>query len=460
MKENTGVARERFGSSLGAIFTAAGAAVGLGNIWGFPYVAGKNGGGVFVIMYLVAVLLIGIPLMISEFVIGREGRKNMIGSLKKLAPGTSWHLGGWLCVVSCFLILGFYGVVAGWSMAHVVKALGGVFVGLGAEEIGKNFGAFINDPYWPVVWHGIFMGATAFVVMGGLRNGIERFAKVVMPLLFVILVVLMVRSLTLDGAQAGLDFLFRPDFSVVRWKTVAIAIGAAFFSIGVGNGVMVTLGSYMDDKDNLAKDAFMVSMTDTAVAVISGLAIFPAVLALGFEPAKSSGLAFVTVPAVLQQLPGGLMVHYVFTVLFFLLLSIAALSSSVTTLEVVVAYFCEDMNVRRPVAVAGVAGAMFAIGIPCALSVGAVNIKVMGVPLVWFLVDFIEAFLLPLGGIICVLFVGWHLPRKQVEGALSRDETIPWYFEVFYTLIRYIIPVVIFVVLAFTANEYFFHIGG
>jgi neurotransmitter:Na+ symporter, NSS family len=425
MAETKAKVREVFTSKTGAVLTAAGAAVGLGNIWGFPYVAGKNGGGAFLIIYVLSVLFIGIPLMISEFIIGQKGGKNVIGSMETITPGSKWKLGGWLGVIAAFFILGFYGVVAGWSIANFFKALIGGFNGLDSEAIGGSFGMFIEG-VWPVFWHFVFMAATSVIVIFGIKRGIERFARFIMPLLFGILVLLAIYgSVTLKGAGAGWAFLFIPDWSAVSWKTIAIAIGAAFFSLGVGNGVMVTIGSYMEKKSDLGKTALQVSMTDTLVAVIAGIAIFPAVFALGFEPTKSGGLAFVTVPSVLQLLPGGAIIHYIFTLLFFFLLSVAALTSSVTTLELVVAYFTEEKKVKRVKAVTVIAGIMFLIGVPCALSVGAVPaINIGGAPLVWFIVDFLEAFILPLGGIIFTLYVGWAIKKEEVREILSHNGNV------------------------------------
>ena len=461
MSDNTSGIREVFSSKFGAVLTAAGAAVGLGNIWGFPYVTGRNGGGAFVIIYVASVVLIGIPLMISEFSIGQKGRKNVIGSINAITPNSPWRIGGWLGIVASFFVLGFYGVVAGWSVSNFFKALIGGFHGLDSGAIGGSFGAFIAG-YWPVFWHLVFMALTTIIVIAGVRNGIERFARLIMPALAGILVLLAVYgSLTLDGTAAGWAFLFRPDWGAVTWRTVAIAIGAAFFSLGVGNGVMVTIGSYMEKGTNLAKTAFQVSMTDTAVAIIAGIAIFPAVFALGFEPTRSGSLAFVTVPSVLQLFPGGAVVHYVFTLLFFFLLSVAALTSSVTTLELVVAYFTEEKGTKRAPTSVTISGVMFLIGVPCALSVGAVPaLKVAGMPFVWFLVDFLEAFVLPLGGIIFTLYAGWAIRKEDLRELLSVGGGTPWYFEPLHTMLRFVIPIAVFIILLYTANEYFFHLAA
>lgn len=460
-KPQTAGGRDRFSSAFGAVLTAAGSAVGLGNIWGFPYMTGKNGGGAFVIIYVLAVIVIGVPLMMSEFVIGNRGQRNVVGSMKEITPRSPLRHGGWIGLVAAFLVLGFYGVVAGWSLANFFRALIGGFNGLDSEAIGAQFGGFIEG-YAPVFWHFVFMAGTAAIVVAGVKNGIERFAKLMMPLLFGILLVLAVYgTVALDGSGAGWAFLFQPDWSAVTWTTVAIAIGAAFFSLGVGIGVMVTIGSYMSRGSNIARTAVQVSMTDTLVAIIAGIAIFPAVFALGFEPTSSSGLAFVTVPAVLQLFPGGVVVSYLFTLLFFLLLSVAAFTSSVTTLELVVAYFTEERGTGRRRTSLAVSGAMFLIGIPCALSVGAVpELAIAGIPFVWFLVEFLEAFILPLGGIVFTLYVGWAMKKEEVREILSGGEATPWYFGAYYGMVKFVIPIAVLIVLVRTANEYFFHLSG
>jgi NSS family neurotransmitter:Na+ symporter len=439
--------RDSFGSKFGAIAAAAGAAVGLGNIWNFPYMTGKNGGGAFLLVYVLAIVLIGVPIMISEFVLGKRGQRNIIGSLRSLAPDTRWPWVGWFCVTACFLILGFYGVIAGWSFAHAAKALIGVFNALGVNQMEAHFLRHIAHPFWPVLWHILFMTATAVIVVAGIRRGIERFSKIFMPVLLFILIILALRSVTLNGAAAGLSFLFQPDFSMISAQTILIALGAAFFSLGIGNGVMVTFGSYLKADTQIGGTALKVSITDTLVAIIAGVAIFPAVFALGYEPADSTGLAFITVPSVFQSVPGGALTHYLLTLLFFLLLSIAALTSSVATLEVVVATFTEEFGMDRRRAPFVIAGIMFLIGVPCALSMGAVPINVLGMAFFDFVILLVEGFFLPVGGLLIVMFVGWRLSRQDVASALASEGKMPWYQSGYLFLIRFVVPVLIVVVL-------------
>jgi NSS family neurotransmitter:Na+ symporter len=445
--EKVPLVRDSFGSTFGAIAAAAGAAVGLGNIWNFPYMTGRNGGGAFLLIYVLAVVLIGVPIMIAELILGKRGQRNIIGSFRSLAADTRWHWVGWFCVTACFLILGFYGVIAGWSFAHAAKALGGVFNALGANQMEAHFMRHIAHPFWPVFWHLLFMAATAVIVVAGVRQGIERFSKIFMPVLLSILIVLAIRSVTLDGAAAGLSFLFQPDFSKISAQTILVALGAAFFSLGIGNGVMVTFGSYLRDDTAIGGMALKVSITDTAVAIIAGVAIFPAVFALGYAPANSSGLAFVTVPSVFQSVPGGALMHYLLTLLFFLLLSIAALTSSVATLEVVVATFTEEFGMDRRRAPFVIAGIMLLIGVPCALSMGAVPINVLGMAFFDFVILLVEGLFLPVGGLLIVLFVGWRLSRQDVASVLASDGHMRWYQSGYLFLIRFVVPVLIVAVL-------------
>jgi NSS family neurotransmitter:Na+ symporter len=385
--------------------------------------------------------------MMSEFILGKRGQRNIIGSLRSIAPDTRWHWAGWLCVTACFLILAFYGVIAGWSFAHAAKALGGVFNTLGVNQMEGHFTRHIPHPFWPVFWHLLFMGATAVIVVAGVRHGIERFSKIFMPVLLAILILLAIRSVTLNGAAAGLSFLFQPNFSKISAQTTLVALGAAFFSLGIGNGVMVTFGSYLRADTEIGGTALKVSITDTTVAIIAGVAIFPAVFALGYAPADSSGLAFITVPSVFQSVPGGALMHYLLTLLFFLLLSIAALTSSVATLEVVVATVTEEFGMDRRRAPYMIAGVMFLFGVPCALSTGAVPIDVLGMAFFDFVILLVEGLFLPVGGLLIVTFVGWRLSTQDVASVLASDGNVPWYQSGYLVLIRFVVPVLIIAVL-------------
>jgi NSS family neurotransmitter:Na+ symporter len=335
--------RDGFASKFGIIAAAAGSAIGLGNIWKFPYITGIYGGAAFIIVYLICIAIIGAPVMLSEFTIGRRAQKNAIGSFKKLAPGKPWFIAGWMGFLAAFAILSFYGVVAGWALDYIVKAVTNSFAGSDPEAIAGIFTGLISQTWTPIFWQVVFMALTAGVVLGGIKDGIEKYTKILMPMLLVIIVILDIRAVTLPGAGEGVAFLFKPNWSLITSEAILSALGHAFFSLSLGMGTMITYGSYIGKKENLGEVALQVTLADTAIALLAGLAMFPAVFAYGIEPSAGPGLVFITLPNVFQQMPGG----YIFQILFFVLLSVAALTSSVSILEVVVAYFHEDKNVSR-----------------------------------------------------------------------------------------------------------------
>jgi NSS family neurotransmitter:Na+ symporter len=317
--------RDGFASRFGVIAAAAGSAVGLGNVWRFPYVAGENGGGAFLLVYLGFVLAIGVPVMLSELLIGRKSQRNIFGAFHVLAPGRPWFLIGLMGVGAAFMILSFYSVVAGWTMEYLYLAFTNQLATVSSVELNQIFGNVTSGAWRPVFFMVVFMAMTAFIVKSGVNNGIEKYSKLLMPVLFVIIMLLCVRSVTLDGAFAGLEFLFRPDFTRITPHVVLEALGQAFFSLSLGMGVMATYGSYIKKGESLGKTAISVSLTDTAIAILSGIAIFPAVFAFGIEPGAGPGLVFVTLPGIFSKMIGG----YFFGFIFFSLLLIAALTSSI-----------------------------------------------------------------------------------------------------------------------------------
>ncbi|SHJ55925.1 sodium-dependent transporter [Paramaledivibacter caminithermalis] len=444
MESNNLQKRDGFGSKLGIIAAAAGSAIGLGNIWKFPYITGENGGAAFIIVYLICIALIGFPVMLSEFIIGRRAQKNAIGSFKKLAPGTPWFLTGWMGVVAAFFILAFYGVVAGWCLDYIVKAITNSFAGQTTEQIGNAFTGLISNPWQPVIWQIIFMALTAFIVLAGVKDGIEKYAKILMPLLLGIIIILDIRAITLPGSGAGLAFLFKPDFSKLSAQGVLTALGHAFFSLSLGMGTMITYGSYIQKKENLADTAIQVTIADTLIALLAGVAIFPAVFAFGIEPGAGPGLVFVTLPNVFQQMPGG----YFFGLLFFILLTVAALTSSISILEVVVAYVVEDMNINRKKAAVVAALLITILGIPCSLAMGPMaNIKLLGGRNFFDTLDYIASnWLLPLGGLFISIFVGWILGKENVEDEVTCGGVKISYLPFFMFLARFIAPIAIAIV--------------
>lgn len=428
MSEQEG-GRDSFSNKFGVIAAAAGSAIGLGNIWRFPYLAGENGGGAFLMLYLLFILAIGVPVMLSELLIGRKAQLNIFGAFRKLAPGSYWPLVGMMGVGAAFMILSFYAVVAGWTLEYTFYAIGNEFAGESPEGIKAIFDELKAASWRPVVFMLLFMALSAFIVRSGVQKGIERYTKVLMPLLLVILLGLIFRSLSLDGAMAGVDFLFRPDFSKIDANTVLEALGQAFFSLSLGMGVMATYGSYIKKKESLGKTAISVSLTDTLIAVLAGLAIFPAVFSFGLEPGEGPGLVFITLPGIFNQMAGG----YYFAIFFFVLLVIAALTSSISLLEVVVAYFVEELKMKRSTATWLAAGIMSALGVVCALNDAVFS----------FFDRTSSNILLPLGGLLIVLFVGWFLGKQVVRDELEADGRVAFYFRLFVPVIRVLAPIAI-----------------
>jgi len=429
-----GLQRQGFASKFGVIAATAGSAVGLGNIWRFPYVTGTNGGGAFIFIYLIFVIVIVVNVMLCEFIIGRRAQKNPVGAFKKLAPGKHWHFVGFMGVVAAFVILAFYSTVAGWTMEYVFKSITNAFSNKNPSELSSMFDTFKSGNILPVFWQLLFMGLTVWIIISGVQKGIEKYSKILMPLLLIIIVILDVRAVTLHGAGKGLAFLFNPDFSEVTGNTILQALGQAFFSLSVGMGTLITYGSYINKKENLA---------NTAVTV-AGIAIFPAVFAFGIEPSAGPGLVFITLPNIFQQMTGG----YIFSLLFFVLLLVAALTSSISVLEVVVVYFVEELKMvrRKATLVAGVLVSI--LGIFCSLSWGAMSgISFFGKN-IFDLLDFSASnVFLPIGGLFIVLFIGWFYKKEFTRQELSNNGKFKIrYFPVFIFLVKFIAPVAIAII--------------
>ncbi len=425
--------RDGFSSKFGIIAAAAGSAVGLGNIWRFPYILGENGGGAFLLIYLLFIFAIGVPVMLSELIIGRRAQKSIFGAFKVLAPKHGFfQIVGIIGVVTAFLILSFYSVVAGWTVEYIVLALGNNLVDKTPAQLAELFTDFSNSIWRPIFYLIVFMSLTAAVVMGGIKNGIEKYAKILMPLLLVIIIVLCLKSLSLNGSSEGLLFLFQPDFSKITWNVVLVALGQAFFSLSIGMGTIATYGSYVKKKENLLQTAVSVSFIDTLIAVLAGVAIFPAVFAFGIQPDAGPGLVFVTLPNIFNQMVGG----YFFSVAFFTLLVIAALTSSVSLLEVVVAYFTEELGLKRKQATFLGSFLMIVLGIFCVIYPRVFN------GFEWTSSNL----LLPLGGILISLFVGWFLGSKKVKDELEAHGGKAIYLQVFLFIVKILAPIAIAVV--------------
>lgn len=436
--------REGFKSSFGLLAAAIGSAVGLGNIWRFPYITGVYGGGAFLVVYLLCVLIIGIPVMIAEFIIGREGEKDAIGSYKKLAPGKPWYISGVLGVGAAFLILAFYGVVAGWTLEYVLSAALNRFAGQNAAEISNYFSGFISDPIKPIIWQVVVMTITALVVALGVEEGIEKVAKILVPLLLVIIIILDFQALTLPGGKAGLEFLFKPNFSELTREGILAALGHAFFSLSLGMGIMITYGSYIPKKENLGRTALNVSIADTIIALLSGIAIFPVVFAFGIEPGYGAGLVFITLPNIFGQMAGG----YFFSIMFFSLLALAAITSTISLMEAVVAYVIERFNMGRVKATAITAILITVVGVVASLSNGELSgIDIAGYNIFDFLDNLTADFFLPISALISSIFVGWRLDKKIVDNQLTNNGTIQvGYIKLLSFLFRIVSPVAIIIV--------------
>lgn len=437
--------RENFGSKLGIIMATAGSALGLGNIYRFPCEAGANGGGAFLIVYLAIALIIGTPLMISEFTIGRRARSNPIGAFRTLSGKRSaWPVVGYLGVLCAFLILAFYTTVAGWTLGYLGKSAANHFAGQDLAQIQAQFTAFTNHPWLPLVCQLLFLAITAFVVARGVKDGIERWSKILMPLLLVIMVVLCVKSLTLSGAADGLRFLFHPDFSKINGRVLISALGQSFFSLSIGMGALITYGSYIGSKDNMTTSAVSVVLADTMVAVLAGIIIFPAAFTFGIRPEAGASLAFTTLPMIFQQMTGG----YLFCLLFFLLLVIATLTSTISLLEVIVSALTEELQLSRTKsAIVGAAGTAV-VGVLATLSFRTGSPLHIAGNTVFDLLDHLTAlYFMPLGGLCIVLFVGWKMKRAAVMDELTNGGSLRTGIRRFiYFIIRFVAPVAIAVI--------------
>lgn len=421
--------REGFNSRFGIIAAAAGSAIGLGNVWRFPYVAGENGGGAFLLIYLGFVLAIGVPVMLSELIIGRKSQRNIFGAFHVLAPGKPWYLIGLMGVIAAFMILSFYAVVAGWTIEYLYLAVSNGLSGKSSLELDMVFSDSTSGTLRPILMMVLFMFMSAFIVKSGVSRGIEKYSKMLMPLLLVIIVLLGIRSITLDGAMEGLVFLFKPDFSRITTKVVLEALGQSFFSLSLGMGVMATYGSYIKKGESLGRTAIYVSLTDTIIAILAGVAIFPAVFAFGIEPGSGPGLVFVTLPGIFNQMFGG----YFFALIFFTLLVIAALTSSISLLEVIVAYFTEELKMKRPTATWWAAGSITILAVFCAVYSTLFS----------FFDKTSSNILLPLGGLLIVIFAGWFMGRQAVRNELEADGKMARYFKIFVIVIKFIAPIAI-----------------
>lgn len=436
-----------FSSNIGAILAAAGGAVGLGNIWRFPYMLGQNGGGAFLLVYVFFVILIGVPLMMTEFIIGRRAQSNVVGAYRKLSHGRKgWVSLGIFGIVAAFLIYAFYSVVAGWTLNYIVMACSGQLSGKEPEIITQLFKSFTQGSFWPLVNQAFFLILTASVIVMGVQKGIEKVSKILMPILFILLILMSVRSLTLGaGAKEGLAFLFNPDFSKLTGSSILAALGQSFFSLSIGMGAMVTYGSYIRKEDKLFNTSLWIAGCDSLVAILAGIVIFPAVFAFGMNPASGPELVYIVLPNVFNSMPAGTL----FAIIFFVLLGIAALTSTISLLEILVAFGVEEFHWKRGVASFFSTLLVFLIGAFCNLSFGPLKDATLFGKTIFDLFDLITAsYLMPIGALLMTIFLGWFFPKVEVKDELSNGGTLKVKaFELYYFVLRFIAPLALGVII-------------
>ena len=437
--------RHNFGSKLGAVLASAGSAVGLGNVWRFPTEVGNNGGAAFIFVYLLCIAFIGIPVMMSEFLIGRHTHTNTISAFAKLAPGKWWRIEGIAGVFVAFLILSYYIVISGWTLFYLIESVGGKLQA--DRDYSDVFNNFVSNPWLPILMGVAFMALTHFIIAKGVQSGIERSSKLMMPLLLFIIAILVVCSFGMPGSSKGLRFLLKPDFSKLTADVILSAVGQAFFSLSLAMGCLCTYASYFRADTKLPKTAVGVSVIDTIVAILSGFIIFPAVFSVeGVSVDAGPGLVFITLPNVFNiafhHVP---VLGYIFSGFFYLLLLLAALTSAISLHESVTAYVLEAFHLSRKKAATAVSVSCMALGVLCSLSFGILSDLTLFNLNIFELFDYTASkIILPIGGIIICLFTGWYLDRKLVESELTNEGTIRFrLFRLYYFIVRYVAPLAI-----------------
>ena len=439
--------RENFATKFGVLVAMAGSAIGLGNLWRFPYLVGSYGGAAFIFVYIICVFVLCLPILFSEVIVGRRSHANAFGAFKKLAPGSRWKWLGALSVLTPLIIVSYYSVVGGWGVEYFFKSVTFEFTdGMTQSQLGTLFSSFTSSVWAPLMGHTIFLLMTALIVISGVKSGIEKFGKVMMPMLFVLIVIIAVRAVTLPGAAEGLAYLFKPDFSKIDASVCSAALGQAFFSLSLGMGTMLTYGSYVSKKENIAASSSYTAISDTIFALLASCAIMPAVFAFGLDPEEGPSLVFETLPFIFSNMSLGAFV----AILFFLALIVAALTSSISLYEVVVAYLVEEKHYTRKGAAILVFVVAWVLGMLCSLSFGPLSeFRIFG-QTVFNLFDKLSAnFLMPLGGLLIVIFVGWVMKKSDVideftnGGSLKANVRVSGFV---YFLIRYICPLAVLAV--------------
>lgn len=440
--------RANFGSKIGIILATAGSAVGLGNVWRFPYMAGENGGAAFIFIYIGCVLLFGLPCMISEFIIGRHSQANTARAYRNIANGTPWAIIGYISVLTGFLITGYYAVVSGWCLQYIYASIFGQLNG-DPDFIKNYFVSFETDAFKPIMWTVVILLATYLIIARGVRGGIEKASKMMMPTLFILLLVIVIASCMLPNADKGISFLFNPDFSKLNGDVFLGALGQAFYSLSIGMGCLCTYASYFNRQTNLPRSAVQIAFVDCLVAILAGLMIFPAAFSVGISPDSGPSLIFITLPNVFNQAFSAMpIVGYVIAILFYGLLSLAALTSLISLHEVNTAFLHEELNISRSTAAIIVTVSCCIVGAFCSLSLGAVDgLQLFGMPL-FDLFDFVTGqIFLPVAGFLTCLFIGYYVPHKLVRDEYSNDGTLRSSAFKWYLLsIKYICPICILLI--------------
>ncbi|MGI6066953.1 MAG: sodium-dependent transporter [Bacillota bacterium] len=442
------VGREKFTTGLAVFFATLGSALGLGNIWKFPFLIGEHGGGAFLFIYLLSVIFVGIPVMICEFYIGRKSRKNAVGAFKKIEAHPAWKIIGYLGVLSAYLVMFFYSCVAGWVYCYVYKALNGDFAMINARSVEVEFAKAVVGPVSPLFWQLVVLAVVSVILICGVKKGIERVTKILLPVLFVLIIICDIQALALPGAFEGLRFLFQIDFAQITPTVVLMALGLAFFKLSLGMGTMITYASYFTEDTNMIKTSVRVALSDTMVSLLAGIAIFPTVFSFGIETGAGPGLLFLTIPLVFSQIPLG----NILLVAFFFLTSIAATTAMISIVEVLVAYLSEEKGMSRTKSVIFNSTLIMLMGILATLSADRASalgdVHIFGQTF-FRLFDFTSSnILLPIGGLLTVIFVGWFVAKEEFrrelsnQGALSMDRLI----DFFLFLIKYVVPILLLIV--------------
>ena len=432
--------REQFGSRIAFVLASMGGAIGLGNVWKFPYLVGRHGGAAFIVIYLLALVFIGTPVLMTEFAIGRKTKTSYTSALKQLLPGKKWYLLGIIGVIALILTLSFYGGIAGWTVAYLLKTVTGAYKGMDAGEIGAMFGSFSADPVQMVLWLAVMLLITTVIVLRGVKGGIEKVCNVLLPIMFLMIIFLAIRSILLPGAEAGLKFYLVPDFSSLNAEAAMAAIGQAFFSLGVGTGNLVIYGSYLDHKKTITSSTLMVAIGDTCAAVLFGLIIFPSAFAYNIEAGMGPPLVFITLPAIFAQMKFGM----VFATIFFIMLFFACLTSTICIMEAIVGYLVDELKIARKKATWIVFGIVLVIGSIMMMSFGPLaDVSIFGKNIFDFFNDtVVSAILLPLGALLMVILVGWVLKPKTLLDEINIGEGLK--VNRYYTItVKYLAPIAI-----------------